>query len=183
MLSRRANVLDGIYSKHARKIRKSTTCEEVKNAIKELIGALDKKYPSFADFREAFSELKYSKEGDADNVKVKYVINKLHCYYSDSGQEVFSDDGTIEHILPESNGEMALNIGNLILLEMSINNEAGQKEYAKKRLDYYSRSSYKWVKCFVDKYVEWTEKDIGKRAREMAEVYYNNVLRQQHDKK
>ena len=116
-------------------------------------------------------------------MRIMLRLNKLHCYYSDSGQEVFSDDGTIEHILPESNGEMALNIGNLILLEMSINNEAGQKEYAKKRLDYYSRSSYKWVKCFVDKYVEWTEKDIGKRAREMAEVFYNNVLRQQHDKK
>lgn len=37
-------------------------------------------------------------------------------------QVLFPDNGSIEHILPESSSEMALNIGNLILLELKLNN-------------------------------------------------------------
>lgn len=63
------------------------------------------------------------------NVKTKYAINKLNSFYSET--EVFSDDGSIEHIISEREGGNALNIGNLILLEGKLNDEAGHKDYSR----------------------------------------------------
>jgi len=177
LLAKRANVLDSIYSNHARAIRKCNSCDEIKKEIDELRKALDKKYPKYQEFKEAFVKLCYSKEEHPDNLKAKYVINKLNCHYSESGQEVFSDDGSIEHIYPESFGGDALNIGNLILLEITLNEKAGIKDYITKKNKYYNRSAYKWVEIFISKYADWKEDDIKKRAEEMAKVFYHDILR------
>lgn len=177
LLARRGNVLDNIYSNHARAIRKCSSCEELKKEIKELRNALDNNYPSWQDFKDAFVQLCYSKKDHPDNLKVRYVINKLNCYYAESNQEVFSDDGSIEHIYPESEGGEALNIGNLILLEMRLNSDAGNKAYVEKKTDDYSRSAYKWIKDFVNEHDEWKTDEIKERAEKMADVFYNDILR------
>ncbi len=181
LLSRRGNVLDSIYSNHARAIRKCESSIEIKQEIMELRKALDEKYPSYQDFKDAFTKLKFSKKEHPDNLKVRYVINKLNCHYSLNGQEVFSDDGSIEHILPESSGEITQNIGNLILLERSINGDASNKEYSAKKTEDYNRSSYKWVEVFVNEHDDWNESDIEKRAENMAEVFYKNILKKSID--
>lgn len=177
LLARRANVLDIIYSNHARAIRKCNSGEEIKKELAELRAALDEKYPVYQDFKEAFMALSFSKKDHPDNLKVRYVINKLNCYYSENGQEVFSDDGSIEHILPEMSGEKALNIGNLILLERTLNENADNKEYIIKKDEDYGKSSYKWIKEFVKEHDDWQANDIEKRAENMASVFYNEILR------
>ena len=176
LLSRRSNVLDSIYSNHARAIRKCNSCEEIKKEIIDLRAALDDKYPSFQDFKDAFVSLSFSKKDHPDNLKVRYVINKLNCYYSQNGQEVFSDDGSIEHIISESADVKALNIGNLILLERSLNENADNKEYAIKKREEYSKSAYKWIKDFINENEDWKIECIDNRAENMADVFYNNIL-------
>ena len=177
LLARRANVLDSIYSNHARAIRKCNTSEEIKQELAELRVALDDKYPTYQDFKDTFVTLSFSKKDHPDNLKVRYVINKLNCFFSDNGQEVFPDDGSIEHILPESSGEVALNIGNLILLERTLNEKADNKEYALKKDEDYSKSAYKWIKKFIKEHNDWNADDIEERAADMAEVFYNEILR------
>lgn len=63
-------------------------------------------------------------------MKTKYAVNKLNGYFSN--KEIFFDDGSVEHIVSETEGENALNIGNLVLLEQVLNGEAGNKCYIDK---------------------------------------------------
>ena len=72
----------------------------------------------------------------------------------------------------------ALNIGNLILLERTLNENADNKEYVIKKEDY-RKSAYKWIKEFLDEHDDWKVDDIEKRAENMADVFYNNILRNQ----
>ncbi len=176
VLSRRSNVFDSPYSSFARKLRKCQTKEQVNKCIEDLKNKLDKQYPSYNDFRNKFTQLKYSKQDTPDNMKVKYIINKMYCYFTNGKEEVFPDNGSIEHILPESSSEMALNIGNLILLELKLNNDADQLSYHDKRNKYYSESNYDWVKNFISDHLEWTENDIVIRADKMANIYYHKIL-------
>ena len=128
------------------------------------------------DFKDKFIQLSYSKQDNPDNMKVKYIINKLQCFYSEEQRDVFADDGSIEHILPESTGEKALNIGNMILLEATLNNEAGEEVYTEK-ISIYRKSKYNWVKRFIEEHDRWDEKLINVRAEKMADVYYHQVLK------
>lgn len=100
----------------------------------------------------------------------------MHCFFSNGKEEVFPDNGSIEHIYPESAGEWAMNIGNLILLEINLNNDAGQAEYVDKKQMYYSKSNYDWVKHFINEHMSWTKKDILTRAEDMADIYYHKIL-------
>ena len=176
VLSRRANVVDSPYASSARKLRKCQTKEQVDKCIEELKNKLDKQYPSYNDFKNKFIHFKYSKQDTPDNMKVKYIINKMYCYFSKGKEDIFPDNGSIEHILPESSGERALNIGNLILLEIKLNNNASQANYTDKKQKYYSESNYDWVKYFIDEHISWTEEDVLVRAENMADIYYHKIL-------
>lgn len=177
LLARKANILYTKYSNYARAIRKCNSTEEVKKEIEHLRANLDEIYPEYPDFKVAFVKLCFSKKDHPDNLKVRYAINKLNNYYAENGQEVFPDDGSIEHILPESSCSNALNIGNLILLEKTLNEKADNKEYVIKKEEDYSKSTYIWIKKFIKEHDDWKDNDIEKRAEKMAEIFYNNILK------
>ena len=176
MLARRPNVLDSRYATFSRQLRSCKTKDECNKCIDDLVRKLDELYPTFTDFQKSFVSLSYSKQDSPDNIKVKYIINKMECYFSADRHEIFDDKGSIEHILPESYGNEALNIGNLILLEYTLNNEAGTLDYHNKK-NIYSKSQYTWISDFVKHYVNWTAAEIDKRAEEMADVYYHQILK------
>lgn len=118
--SMRTNNLETIYSRFAIALRKCTNKSDTSRVIDEkLIIPLNKLYPSYDVFVVKFKELFFTKKDEPTNVKCKYAIYKLNCFLS--GKDVFEDDGSIEHILSETSGDHALNIGNLILLEGKIN--------------------------------------------------------------
>lgn len=113
--SMRTNNLETLYSRFAIALRKCNSKSEANKVIDEkLIIPLNKLYPSYDVFASKFKELLFTKKDDPVNIKSKYAVYKLNCYFSD--KEVFEDDGSIEHILAETSGEQALNIGNLILV-------------------------------------------------------------------
>ena len=106
-------------------------------------------------------------------MKTKYAINKLNCHFS--GKEIFPDDGSIEHIVSENDGDFALNIGNLILLEVTLNGEAGNAPYSDK-LSTYKKSTYPWIAQFMADHGEWDPSMIADRAKELAETYYQKIF-------
>lgn len=108
-----------------------------------------------------------------NNVITKYVVNKIASYYE--GKEIFEDDGSIEHILPESNDTKNNNIGNLILLEQVLNREANCLEYIDK-ITVYKKSSYKWIKEFLDSNTEWSHDKIQERSKKLSKFYYTKIL-------
>lgn len=178
VLSKGTNRIDSTYSTFAIKLRNCENKQQARSLISVyLTDPLNKLYPSYSDFEKGFISLIFTKEDHPSNVKTKYAINKIECYYRKS--ELFSDTGSIEHIYPESDG-LPLTIGNLILLENELNGEAGDKDfYAKKII--YSRSNYAWVKSFCEQYDLWNESQIEKRAKELAKLYYTQIIKRTID--
>lgn len=175
ILANRTNRLEKIYSSFAIALRKSQTKAEAKCVIRDkLVAPLDELFPTFDSFSEKFVALSFTKKDKVSNVKTKYAINKLNSLYSNN--EVFANDGTIEHIIPEKEQGNTLNIGNLILLEDNLNVEAGHENYANK-CAVYAKSNYIWVKSFVAQHEQWDSSMIEQRAKEMAKVYYTEILK------
>ena len=88
------------------------------------------------------------------------------------------DDGSIEHIVPEREGDDTLNIGNLILLEGKLNDEAGHKDYLNK-CAIYANSNYVWIKDFIAQHEQWDSSMIAQRAIELSKVYYSKILKKE----
>jgi len=173
VLSKGTNRIDSTYSAFAIKLRNCKSKQQARDTITlYLIEPLDKLYPGYSDFENGFVNLIFSKKDHPSNVKTKYAINKIDCYYRSS--ELFSDTGSIEHIFPEGDG-MPLNIGNLILLENELNVEAGDKDFVDKKI-IYGRSTSTWVKKFCEIHTTWNESNIEERAKEMASLYYTKIL-------
>ena len=174
ILSSRANRLEKIYSSFAIAIRKCEHKAAAKEVIRtKLCDPLDQLFPSYPDFSKKFVELSFSKTDNPTNVKTKYAINKLNCYFS--GKETFPDDGSIEHIVPEDEGDFALNVGNLILLEVTLNRDAGNAAYSDK-ISIYKKSAYPWIAQFVADHSEWNQSMIADRAKKLAEIYYQKIF-------
>src|SRR5574344_410043 len=173
VLSKSPNKIDPIYSKFAIALRKSTSKTKSSEIIKDLLFTpLDKLFPEYKKKKKAFIQLSFTKKDSPSNVKTKYIINKINCYYEH--REIFDDEGSIEHIIPES--DKTSTIGNLILLERDINTNAENKSYKEKLIDY-SKSNYKWVDEFVKEHADWTTDEINLRAIKMAKFYYSKILR------
>ena len=174
VMSGQANRLDGIYSKFSIAIRKSSSKNQTKEIIQsKLYACLIPLIPKEEQFTEQFITLCFTKKATAANLKCKYALQKLNCYYQK--KEIFENDSSIEHILPECNEGNVTNIGNLIMLEGNLNTEADRIDYAEKQ-KVYEKSNYKWVHEFTDKHPVWEEKMIGNRARSMAALFYNKIL-------
>lgn len=174
ILSGRASRFENTYSKFAINLNAAKNKTEAINIIDtDLIQHLNKLFPDFLQFSQKFKELTFSKKDHPNNVKSKYAINKLNSHFENT--DTFSDIGTIEHIICEKEGGTALNIGNLILLEEKLNNQAGDAPFKNKK-NIYLKSSYKWVKEFTNDHLDWTADDISRRAEILSKLYYTEIL-------
>lgn len=174
VVSDRGNKLDSIYSSFAVSLKGASTKEEAHRMIDELlIDKLEPLFPKFSKFADEFIKFSFSKDKLPSNVKTKYALNKLNSAYSRS--EIFEDGMTVEHIVPESNSMANRTIGNLILLENSLNGEAGDEEFQIKK-SVYAKSRSPWVAAFLAKHSEWNETMFEERSKQMAKEYYEKVF-------
>ena len=172
--SKKSNKFESLYSTFSNSLRKCKDNDEAKNLIRtELVAPLMEMIPAFEEFKTNFCMLTYSKKQKKNNMKTKYVLYKIHSYYS--GKEIFEEDASVEHIIAESEGNKSLNIGNLILIETDINNRLSNMPYKEKK-DFYKQSKYKEVADFALENSEWSVEKIYSRAENLAELYYNKIL-------
>lgn len=171
--SKPTNRLEKIYSSFSINLRKCSDKVEAREILKDLINQLNALYVSYQEFESEFIKLSYSKHDTITNIKARYAINKIATYFEES--ELFRDEGSIEHILPESEGGNNNNIGNLILLEQTLNEEADCLSYSDK-INVYNRSSYRWVQDFISENSQWDNTMILPRAKKLAIFYYKNIL-------
>ena len=177
VVSGSANRFETIYTKFAIELRKCDNKLAVNKLIDSmLITPLDKLFPNFDQFTDGFIQLSFTKKNSASNIKAKYAIQKLGSYYEN--EDVFSDLGSIEHIISESEGNHSLNIGNLILLELKLNNDADDFDYINKK-KIFLKSSFNWVRNFVNNNSDWTADQIENRAKDLAKEFYINILGKQ----
>ena len=174
ILAKSPNRVDTIYSSFSISLRRCQNAGDVHAIIKDkLISPLERIFPTYEEFSKGFSKLRYTKKDSQLNLKTKYALNKLNCLYQET--ILFDDDGSVEHIIPEGDGD-TINIGNLILLERDLNNEAGNLPYEDKKV-IYSKSRYKWVNDFISTYGSWSDSNILERAKALSWIYYKDIFK------
>lgn len=172
--SGRANKFEKIYATFAISLRTSESQNEAHDKIDNLLKKpLDALFPDFEQFSKSFILLSFTKKAKHSNLKTKYAIQKLNALFDKS--EVFSDVSSIEHIYPENDDDITFNIGNLIVLEEKLNQEAGCLSYPDKK-SIYKKSNFVWVNKFADDNEEWKKSNIENRSKELAKTYYTEIL-------
>lgn len=175
VLKNQANIYESRFSKLAIKLRESENKSDTNNILEEyLYQEFEDRYPQKEEFLSGFIRLRFSKEESPTNAITKYVLNKISSKLNNS--EVYSIDSSIEHIINEDIlNDNTLFIGNLICLEIDLNNEARDLAYEEK-LEVYKKSKYNQVRNFCNKYPNFNENNIEERSQILGEYYYDNIL-------
>lgn len=175
VLKNQANIYESRFSRLAIKLRESKSKSDTNNILNEyLYQAFKDRYPEKEEFISSFVHLRFSKENTSTNTITKYALNKISCKLNNN--ETFSSDSSVEHIINEDlTNENTLLIGNLICLEIDLNNEASDLAYEEK-LEVYKKSKYNQVLNFCKNNPDFNEDEIEKRSKILGEYYYNYIL-------
>lgn len=171
------NEMEKVYSKAAINLFKGSS-----NNITAILHDLRALYVDDENFKNYFSLKQFNTNNSTDKKLVRYTLYKLE------GQEVGgsmydfeTDNGTIEHILPESypetwhvefsEDEFERNIymlGNLTLLEASKNNKDAADSIFDEKKAVYATSKYALAKKIIDP--QWTSQNIKSRQAHLAKL-------------
>jgi hypothetical protein len=151
---------------------------EAQRIADDLIKALSKELPSFSIFESKFIELKFSKSKNDDNEKCKFVVQTLAKFIGKL--DVTPNGSSVEHIMNENaNNAVTLSVGNLILLEMTINSKIPSDVEFSRKKEYYNESKYSCIIDFLNLYKNasvWTEDDINNRSKQLAHTFYYEII-------
>ena len=168
---RNPNELEALYNQ----IAISANSEEI-NKPRQVFDRLRSVYVPDDKFAQDFSLLSISTKGQKKKL-VRYILCKLE--KDASHLDVNEDSFSIEHILPESPTdawrqnftepqleEMPYRLGNLTLLEPSLNRQIGNKFYPKKQ-EIYQNSIYQLTQNILAE--EWTPNTLANRQKYLAQ--------------
>lgn len=175
--SQNPNKLEDAYNRVAVKIFNG----EVKNATGAMSDLKDV-YPSDEEFKSNFSLKVFDTANSKARKITRYVLFSIENQLHNKNYPNETSEATIEHILPENLSDSWLNVfdrekheeyvyrlGNLTLLEESLNSrDASNKSFLEKKV-VYVKSQYNITKD-LKKFEGWIENDIRSRQREMAKV-------------
>lgn len=166
--------MEAVYNEAALQVAAGTvtTPRQVFEVLRPLYVA-DEKFRS--DF--AYTSIETTKQ---KKKLARYILYRLEDQSGDVERDFDVDPGTIEHILPEQpaptwEGEWPIDrheayvyrLGNLTLLEASINRDLGQADFATKRTAY-ARSQYGLTRSIEAR--EWTAEAVTARQSALAEL-------------
>lgn len=137
---------------------------------------LKEKIPSLESFKKSFANLGWSNHtpmymGQDNKQRVQTTLTIIENYCSQTNK---MGEFTIEHIIPDSEGEMSAHIGNLIPLEERINEKCKNLPLEEK-LDKYKQSGFITARGISDRYKD-KDFDIESRTDYLAKLVYNNIL-------
>jgi len=174
----RYNVISNRNPNDMEKVLNSIATEITKTG-EVLYSELQKIYVDDNTFVSNF-QLKEFGISTPDKQKVRYILGIIE--KAISAHEVSLDDesATIEHILPQNPDEswdvddikidrLVYRLGNLCLLERSLNSEVSNKNFEDKT-NVYKKSSYRTTSSIAEVYQDWNEDTINKRQKKMADI-------------
>ncbi len=171
------NEMEKVYSKAAINLFKGDS-----NNITAILDNLKSLYVNDESFKNYFSLKQFNTNNSTDKKLVRYTLYKLE------GQEVGgsmydfeTDNGTIEHILPESYPENwhpefseeefernVFMLGNLTLLEAGKNNKEALDKMFEEKKAVYATSKFALSKKLTDP--QWTSQNIKSRQAHLAKL-------------
>lgn len=167
-----SNMLSDTINKYSYELETNYSIEK----LEEFITNMKRKLPTLESFKNSFRNIGYSHhwppyEDSKNKDRCHLILSLIEKYIS--GREV-NLKVTIEHILPDSEGIENAQIGNLFLLEESINKRCDNKPLDEK-IKYYNESSLKCPQAFYNRYQN-KHFDPSKRTDFLAKLIYNNIL-------
>lgn len=172
--SRQSNEQEDVYNTIARKVSDGEL-----DSISSLIAALRPVYPEDGAFKTAFSDKELRTTNTRSKKIVRFILFQLEERHSGRSLDPESSRYTIEHVLPENRNEgwqafddpqhegFVYRLGNMTLLEASLNRDLGNSEYSAKRAAY-QHSELEITKRIAAEYDEWTVEKIGSTQQWMA---------------
>ena len=168
-----SNKLTDIVQLSAKSLEEGYTPDVLKNFVNGLIRRL----PTFDEFKKSFQSVGWSKMNEfykdtSQKHRVHVVLETLEAIETGSWN---IEPYTIEHLNPDSADRENANIGNLVMLEASINENNGVKPFADK-VDIYQDSRYKITRNVYRRYHDNPSSlHIETRANAMAEKIFNHI--------
>lgn len=148
--SQKMNIFEGKYSKTARELRNSTSKQQSKKIIDQLLNFYTEKEPSFELFSEKFKDLKYTNQYTVDKKIIQYIFTSFEKFLRNTN-ELTIDFISLEHISSQSSDNNNGWIGNLIPLDKKLNEECDNKDFVSK-LKIYKKSDLKIVEWFLKEF-------------------------------
>lgn len=147
----------------------------------ELFGQLRQLYVDDGRFRDNFAAMTIDATGQRKRL-AKYILTRLEADATAKSMDPDTDPATIEHILPanptsewtdgfpEAHWDASIDrLGNLTLLESSLNRRAANQPYSAK-VSLYGESAYRITQRIAQEAPEsWTPALLNERQRRMAE--------------
>lgn len=169
----KSNTITNVISNYAYKLEN----EYSHKLLKDFFSSFKKRIPNNDWFKKAFSTIGYSNcfKFYHDGKEVEKTKLVLETYERYLGAKDALEKYTIEHILPDSEGEQNSNIGNLLPLEENLNKRCKNLPLEEK-LTIYKESSFKSVQKFVKTYENKTNTfEVEKRMSHLADEFYNMI--------
>ena len=145
--------------------------------IQKFYQSFKSRIPNEEWFKKVFSAIGYSNhfkffKEDKEKAKARLVLEIYEEYLGNKN----INDFTVEHIVPDYQGEENSNIGNLLPLEKELNEKCDNLPLEDK-IKYYKESEFKSVQKFVARFKNDLSKySIENRRKYLAEDFYKMIL-------
>jgi hypothetical protein len=172
----------GVSNMYAKLAQNASACED-SNDFADVAAEMKEKFreriPDEAEFSLPFSRLTYRSSYTRDRALVRYALIKLAREFG-MPEEVDATMLTIEHLLSQSKGKETDDefdvgaIGNLILVNESINGNLGDKSFKDKKPLLISKHNV-YLDDSVKNATDWNAESIGIRGFSLAEIGYSKI--------
>ena len=179
----RGNVIGGLASNEQERVYSATvagiTRRELTRAA-DIIRALGPVYVSDQAFKASFAEKALQTTAPRNHRVARYILIGIEHHISGTEPDADSPQLTMEHVLPVNPGEQwtafpmsrgddtPFRLGNLALLEASINRGLGNAGFEDKCAGY-GDSAFATTRMIAEQNTEWTVERIANRQRWMAD--------------
>jgi hypothetical protein len=177
--SRGGGGVSNMYAKLAQSAMACTTAQAFALVVAEMKEKFRERVPDQSEFTLPFSRLTYRTSYTRDRNLIRYVLTKLARHYG-MPEEVDVSMLTIEHILPQSKGEISDDendvgaIGNLIFVNEKINGEADDKPF-KDKIKLFTEANNVYLDTALQAATEWDNEAIAQRGVALAEIGYSTI--------
>jgi len=165
------NELERAYNSSAIKVFKGsiTLPQEIQKELQSV-------YVDDESFKNTFSTKYFDTNKTKEKKIIRYVLLSIENKEYNKDYHLFDTNVTIEHIYPENyfnkeeeiDNSMIYRLGNLALLEPSLNKKAGNKSFDQKK-EIYKKSQYEMTKKLSEN-EEWKDESIRNRQLQLAKI-------------